>query len=307
METLTKNQLTNIEKYIMENGRELEKAKWNYLFNNGEKGAILDELLTYQNSDGGFGKGLEADIQMPDSSSIASTEAIFTAYEYELDCEEKWFKDLLSYFEKTMDDGSEILSFWEKVTEQVDHYPHAPWWNYSKETRFTPNPCAVVASAFLKYGNDHQKALGYKITKRCIEFLKSNEPCYDHDCYCLQVLIEVLEELQSEFIDDEVMKHMERRILGSLCTDSKRWMEYVAQPLDFITSPHSRWYKLLEPYIEENINYWLTFLKEEGYWLTNFSWGIDNEISRQVTIYWQCYMALNRVKILRAFENVIID
>ncbi|WP_268875769.1 hypothetical protein [Caldifermentibacillus hisashii] len=44
METLTKNQLTNIEKYIMENGRELEKAKWNYLFNNGEKGAILDEL-----------------------------------------------------------------------------------------------------------------------------------------------------------------------------------------------------------------------------------------------------------------------
>lgn len=302
MKKLTEDQFKSIEKYIAKNGRELEKAKWNYTFNNGDKEAILYELLKYHNSDGGFGKGLESDILMPHSSSIASTEAIFQAYEYELNCEEKWFKELLNYFENTIEHESEISSFWEKVSKEVDNYPHAPWWNYSKEERFTPNPCAVVASAFLKYGNDAQKALGYKIAKKCIEFLMSDDPCSEHDCYCLQVLIEVLQELRSELIDDAVMKHMERRILGCLCTDSKRWMEYVAQPLDLVTNPHSQWYNLLQPYIEENINYWLTSLKEEGFWQPNFSWGVDSEISRQVTVYWQCYMTLKRIKILKAFE-----
>lgn len=305
MKKLTESQLESLEEYIMKNGREIEKAKWNYIFNNGEKEAILYELLKYQNSDGGFGNRLEADILMPDSSSIASTEAVFIAYEYELDCKEKWFKDLLNYFKNTIDQESEILSFWEKVPKEVDNYPHAPWWNYSKEVRFTPNPCAVVASAFLKYGNDDQKVLGYKIAERCIEFLKSDEPCYDHDCYCLQVLIEVLQELKSELIDDAAMQHMERRILGCLCTDPKRWLEYVAQPLDLIASPHSQWYKLLKPYIEENINYWLASLKEEGNWQPNFSWGIDSEISKQVTVYRQCYIAVKRSKILKAFENAI--
>lgn len=302
MGILTLSQLKSIENYIMKNGREIEKAKWNYIFN-GDNEAILYELLKYQNSDGGFGKALEADILMPDSSSIASTEAIFIAYEYSLDCEEKWFKDLLNYFENTIEHESEVSSYWDKVPKEVGNYPHAPWWNYSKEVRFTPNPCAVVASAFLKHGNDDQKALGYKIANRCIEFLKSDEPCYEHDCYCLQVLIEVLQGFQSELIDDAAMKHMERRILGCLCADSKSWLEYVAQPLDLIASPHSQWYNLLKPYIEENIDYLKDSLKEAGYWQPNFSWGVESETSRQVTVYWQCYIAVKRAKILKAFEK----
>lgn len=303
MGILTEIKLKSIEKYIMKNGREIEKAKWNYIFNNGSKEAILIELLKYQNSDGGFGNGLESDMLMPNSSSIASTEAIFIAYEYGLNCEGEWFTKLLSYFENTIGNENIILSFWEKVPKEVDNYPHAPWWTYSKEVRFTPNPCAVVASAFLKYGNDAQKALGRKIAKRCIEFLKSDEPCYEHDCYCLQTLIKVLQELKFELIDNEVMQHMERRILGCLCTESKRWTEYVAQPFDLVNNPHSQWCKLIESYIEENIEYWIASLKEEGYWQPNFSWGVESETSRQVTVYWRCYMAVKRAKILKAFEK----
>ncbi|MDP4145040.1 MAG: hypothetical protein Q8936_11250 [Bacillota bacterium] len=45
MGILTQNQLKSIEKHIMKNGREIEKEKWNYIFNNGNKEAILYELL----------------------------------------------------------------------------------------------------------------------------------------------------------------------------------------------------------------------------------------------------------------------
>lgn len=298
MKSIKENQLKSIEKYIMENGRAIEKAKWNYTFNNGDKEAIVLELLKYQNSDGGFGKGLEADILLPASSSITSTEAIFIAYEYKLDCNKVWFQELLNYFENTIEDAEINPSYWEKVPVEVENYPHAPWWNYSKEKRFTPNPCAVVASAFIKYGSESQKSLGYKIAARCIEFINSEESCSEHDCYCLQTLIKVLQELGSDLINEAIMLHMERRILGCLCTDSNRWMEYVAQPLDLVATGDSQWYKLLKPYIEENIDYWVDSLNEEGYWQPNFSWGVDSEIARQVTIYWRCYMSVKRVRIL---------
>lgn len=303
MEKLQESQIKNIQKYIFRNGRAIEKAKWNYLFNNGGKEAIVSELVKYQNRDGGFGNGLEADFLLPASSSIASTEAVLTAYDYELNCEENWVKSLLNYFENTI---QKTPSFWEKVPKEVNNYPHAPWWDYAADTRFTPNPCAVIASAFIKYGNDGQKALGYEIAARCIEFLNSNEPCYDHDCYCLQRLFIVLQELNSTLIDDIAIKSMERRILNCLCTDESKWMEYVAQPLDLVDSPSSQWHKLVEPFMEKNLFFWFNTLKEEGFWNPNFSWGVDSEIARNVTKIWGCYITVKRVRIFKAFGFIEI-
>lgn len=298
MEKLKEIQMKNIQNYIFSNARDIEKEKWNYLFNNGSKEAIVSELVKYQNNDGGFGNGLEADILLPASSSIASTEAILIAYDYELNCEELWFKNLLSYFEKTI---QKTPSFWEKVPKEVENFPHAPWWIYAPDSKFTPNPCAVIASAFIKYGNDGQRELGYKIAARCMAFLNSSEPCYDHDCYCLQRLFTVLQELNSTLINDIAIKSMERRILDCLCTDESKWMDYVAQPLDLVHSPKSQWYKLVESFLENNLSFWFNTLKEEGFWIPNFSWGVETEIARNVTKIWRCYITVKRVNVLKAF------
>ncbi|MTK12027.1 MAG: hypothetical protein F8N39_08050 [Clostridiaceae bacterium] len=301
MEKLQKAQIESIQKHIFNNARAIEKAKWNYLFNNGSKEAIVSELVKYQNSDGGFGNGLEADILLPTSSSIASTEAIVIAYDYELNCEEPWFKNLLNYFENTI---QKTPSFWEKVPKEVEDFSHAPWWIYAADTKFSPNPCAVIASAFIKYGNDGQKSLGYEIAARCIEFLNSNESCDEHDCYCMQRLFIILKELNSTLIDDIAIKSMERIILDCLCTDESKWMEYVPQPLDLVDSPESQWHKLVEPFVGKNLSFWLNTLKADGFWSPNFSWGVDSETSRNVTENWVCYIAVKRVKILKAFDLI---
>ncbi|MDR3597224.1 hypothetical protein [Clostridium sp.] len=301
MEELKEFQIKNIENYIFNNARDIEKAKWNYLFNNGNKKDIVSELVKYQNDDGGFGNGLEADNLLPASTSIASTEAILIAYDYDLHCDEGWFEKLLMYFEKTI---RNTPSFWEKVPKEVENFPHAPWWNYAADTKFTPNPCAVVASAFIKYGNDAQRTLGNKIAARCIEFLKSEEECSDHDCYCLQRLFRVLKELNSTLIDDASIKSMERRILECLCTDEDKWMEYVSQPLDLVTSPKSDWYKLVKPFIEKNFLYWINTLKEDGYWNPNFSWGVDSEIARNVTEIWKGYITVKIARVFKAFKYI---
>ena len=111
MAILSKKQLDKIDSFIISNGRKIDVAKWNYLFNGASKEEILKELLKYQNDDGGFGNGLEADLLMPNSSSIASTKAILIAYGYGLNCYDTWFKRLLDYFEKTVSERVTILSW----------------------------------------------------------------------------------------------------------------------------------------------------------------------------------------------------
>lgn len=304
MNRLSQNQIDRIAAYIRIHGRPLEIAEWDALFHPENREPVLTQLLKYQNPDGGFGNGLEADIRMPGSSAIASAEAILIAYDHDLTLNTPWFQDLLGYFERTFKDSDGILSFWEKVPKEVEAFPHAPWWTYAKEARFSPNPCAIVASAFLKAGSPSQKALGIKITERCLSFLLSDDPCSDHDCYCLQTLIETLHDLKHPSLTPAVLKAMERRILECLCTDENRWMEYVAQPHHLVHSPQSLWIRLLEGHMEANLDYLVRTLKEEGYWEPNFAWGVDSELAHQVTREWRCHLAVKRVRILKAFNRI---
>lgn len=66
--------------FIRHNARPIELAVYQYFYENGTKQKVIEELLKYQNPDGGFGHGLEADNWNPDSNPIAANDAIITLY-----------------------------------------------------------------------------------------------------------------------------------------------------------------------------------------------------------------------------------
>lgn len=65
MRMLTKEQLNKMNEWMQVNARPYDRAKWNYLFNGGSKEQIVEEMLKYQNADGGMGSGFEADVLCP--------------------------------------------------------------------------------------------------------------------------------------------------------------------------------------------------------------------------------------------------
>ena len=71
MKLLTSDSFEKARTFVMEQGRELERRLLSFHFDDGAPAAVLDELASYQNQDGGFGNGLEPDIQMPGSSLSA--------------------------------------------------------------------------------------------------------------------------------------------------------------------------------------------------------------------------------------------
>jgi len=301
MKKLTRSQLLIMNEWMQNNARPYDRAKWNFLFNGSSKQNIVDEMLKYQNSDGGFGNGFEADVLLPLSAAIPSAEAIFQAYDYELDCHAEWFVKLLAYFENTVQD---IPKYWEDCPKEAMDYPHAPWWNYTPCTVFNPNPCAAVASAFIRYGTPSQQQLGFKIAEDCFALLKSNNFCGDHDSLNILALVEQLIAVDSPLITSEVADAMKRRILENTCFDADKWHEYVFQPLEFVTSPDSAWYDTVKDGIEENFDFWLENINEEGVWSPNFSWGIDSDVARQVTRNWMGYLTVKRAKILKQFGRI---
>src|SRR5438309_11829070 len=56
--------------FIWRNARLLERHVFTHLFLGGDKAPVLEALRPYQNSDGGFGNGLEPDIRGPVSQPV---------------------------------------------------------------------------------------------------------------------------------------------------------------------------------------------------------------------------------------------
>ena len=65
MKILSKIQLSRMDEWMRSNARPYDLAKWDYLFHGGSKEAIVEEMLKYQNADGGMGSGFEADVLCP--------------------------------------------------------------------------------------------------------------------------------------------------------------------------------------------------------------------------------------------------
>ena len=301
MNTLSKQQIQSIDKWMQIHARPYDLAKWNFLVNDGSKEDIVHEMLKYQNPDGGMGSGFEPDVICPKSAAIPTAEAIFQAYEFGLDFNVDWMKRILSYFETSKQD---IPKYWEDCPKEAMDYPHAPWWTYQPCTVFNPNPCGAVASAMIQYGTDSQKQLGYHIADDCLNLLVSHDFCGDHDTLNILALVEQLIAMKSPLITDAVVSSMKRRILENTCFDVSKYREYYFTPLDFVSSPDSLWYDVVGHGIEATFDFWFDSMTDDGVWEPNFSWGIDSDVSRQVTTYWTGYLTVKRVKILKNFNRI---
>ena len=84
--------------FILKNARPIDLAVYKYFFENGSNQRVIDELSKFQNEDGGFGNGLEPDFLNPNSSPIATNDAIITLYRTDaLECDSDIVKGIVRY------------------------------------------------------------------------------------------------------------------------------------------------------------------------------------------------------------------
>jgi hypothetical protein len=136
--------------FIWRTARLIDRLQFAYLFLNGSRGALLAALRPYQNTDGGFGNGLEPDIRAPVSQPVpvASALQILDAVDSMSDPMVKQACDYLVTI--TTPEGG--VPF---VLPSVRAYPRAPWWETNDNLPASLNPTAAIAGLLHKHRVDH--------------------------------------------------------------------------------------------------------------------------------------------------------
>lgn len=230
---------TKAIKYVLQNARPLDLAVYKYFFENESNQAVVDELLKFQNVDGGFGNALELDFFNPNSSPIATNDAIITLCRVNaLDRDSDIVKGIVRYLE-SHDSFDEDKKRWLFAIDSNKDHPHAIWWEKKGDGISGFNPSISLAAFLVCYGN--RTPLYEEIVKEGLEHLENAEEISGDSLKCFLLTYELLKENDiNDIIDLAFLKNLICKSIGnSICKDIEKYgVEYVPMPSDFFSGTY---------------------------------------------------------------------
>ena len=252
---------------------------------------IVDELKKYRNEDGGFGHGLEPDVQLPLSSVVCTDMAVQILEEVvEDDFKDDLIEGIVAFYEKSY---KQDIEGWELVPKEVDDYPHAIWWNYDSVGTFSygnPNPEII---GFLYQNKRYLKQLNIDfLVNKVLTYIKDVFPSESrkHNIMsCLLFYNKMPVEIQSE-IHDILQIAIDKEL------ENENWEEYCLEPYEIANINKSFLDKHLD-LLEKNKQYCYNKLRN-GLPMPNWSWNQYDEVFDFIKYHWSGVITFNLVKTL---------
>ena len=304
MNLLTKDYFNKACESIIKYGRPLEKALLQRYFFGGSIDDILDELKKFQNKDGGFGNGIESDFRLPYSSPMATSVGIRILSEIDEHNESKeMIKAAIEYLEKSF---NRERNGWFTVPEEVNSFPHAPWWHYDYEKGMTVidrnwgNPSAEILAYIYKY-REYVKGLDVdKLVQYALEYIENKQEFEsENEIYCYLELYDILPE--------ELKKRLEKRLTFAIAQvieyDENKWQEYVPTPVDFVKELDSSRFGISGAKIDSNLDFIIEQLETHG--KINPPWGMSfyNEDLKEAYDEWIGVLTLKALVTLGSIQK----
>lgn len=303
---LTKENFSKAKEYIKKNARGLEATIYKYHFEQGSKENILQQLITYQNKDGGFGHGIEPDFTLSSSSPMATTIAFQILSQLKVDSKHEIVQQGIKYFLNTY---VKVKQGWISIPKEVNDNPHAPWWHFNEEfgeTGFNPvwgNPTAEIIGYLNEYSELVEKEFIEDLTDRAVNKLLSYPDQIEmHEALCFYRLSQRVPDSIKEMIIEKINKSLPN-VIGRT---PKEWENYSATPLTFIDSPNSSFLKVVDQdLLEMNLDYVIQQQQDDGSWTPNWNWGGHYEESwLKAKEQWKGILTLNMLKVLLNFGRI---
>lgn len=221
---------------VKEKGRTIDYFLIKSVFENQDT-ELVEELKNYQNSDLGYGHGLEPD-SLCETSSIVSTEQAMEVISRIRDpfIKEEKIKEIVTYLESQYDKEKDGFKL---VTNDVDNSPHAIWWNYSDYDKNFPygNPDGFVIGFLFKYRKYLTSLNINKQINNMITFIRSEKFLESS----MHILFNVI--AFHKYVDKDIKNLIHDRIhllVDKLLEDDKdKWNEYALEPFKiYLIDPH---------------------------------------------------------------------
>lgn len=291
--------------FIAAHSRPLEQARYAYHFEGGPVDAVLDALAAFQNADGGFGNGLEPDLQLSDSSAIVTTVGLQHLRELKADASNPLVQRAVGYLLATYDPA---IQTWQIIPANVDDAPHAPWWAYDDKLAerwrgFLANPRAEIVGYLYEHAALVSLDLLAELGEATAIYLESDPHLEMHDllCYVRLMETEALPVAQRE----RILPKLAAAVDSLVARDPRAWAEYGLQPLTVVDSPESPFTGLLADAIPANLDYLVQQQGDDGAWAPNWSWfGTYDDAWPAAERAWKGVLTLNALRTLRAFGRL---
>lgn len=295
-------------KWICHNARQIDWARFQYLFENGSREAVLSALIEYQNDDGGFGHALEADAFNPLSSPIQTWTAIEILHEICFEEDHPIIQGILRYLESGKDFNGKC---WLNTVPSNNDYPHAPWWTYNAQSydTITYNPTAALAGFVLRFA-DKSSAIYkkcYDIVKDAIIYLRDTNKCDEmHILACYVRMTQYCRKagLADELSIDEVEKILLQRIHKVITWDKDSWpVSYACKPSNFFMDKDNFVYQSLKELADYECDFIKNTQKQDGTWSINWKWEDDLEQWYIAENWWKAHLIIMNLRFLKGVSE----
>jgi hypothetical protein len=283
--------------YLQIHARKLDLHLYECLFERADTQPALDELRVYQNTDGGFGKALEPDLRLPDSSALATTVAFQYLAKINADADEIVSK-AIHYLVSSYDNSRRG---WVNIPPTANKYPRAPWWDYKGVLEWAGwgNPSAEILGYLLQYADKvNDDSLLAALSEQAIQRLAEITEPEQHEVKCYIRLYQRADKsLQIELYD-----RLAAQIKKLAKTDPKNWEGYATTPLTFVDSPDSPFANLFDKQVLlDNAEYLRKQLVEDSHWEPTWEWGQFEEEWAQAKKDWNGKLTVENFELLKAF------
>jgi len=305
MKKLSKTLINHLNSYMNTEARPLERSVFNYYFNGSSSDDILDSLEAFQNSDGGFGQGIEPDFKLIHSSPMATSIGLrHLSIIDNNDRAQKMIARAVEYLETAFNSNRKG---WYSVPRNVNEYPHAPWWEFRDDIGMTVidyswgNPTAELIGYLYTYKQylnnlDIYSLINYAITN----LNERKEFKSDHEIYSYIRLYNALDKEFSGQIED-VLKLAVSQLVS---TNESEWIDYVPTPLKFIEMDSKNFFGIERKFIDQNLDYLIDRLEENGKIFTAWQWDKYLEEWEISKIEWMGILTLGALLSLSKFNRI---
>ncbi|MCC7407068.1 MAG: hypothetical protein IT442_03295 [Phycisphaeraceae bacterium] len=306
MPLLTQEQFHKARRFILDQGRPLERALFVHAFEGGDQQGVLDALSSYQNGDGGFGHALEPDFCCDESSALATTVAFQCLRELGVPSDHPLVQRGIRYFLDTYDSATRC---WMDVPPAVNNAPHAPWWHYRDDEprrmdRCLANPRAEITAYLHEHAELVPGTFLRELTETVVQHLNTLADAMEmHDLLCYIRLAET--KRLPESLRETIMPKLRRAVDATVAREPSQWLSYGLRPLDVVESADSPFASQLDDVVQANLDFEISRQEDDGAWPLNFSWGdVYPQAAQKAAIEWRGRRALQLLQTLGSCDRL---
>jgi hypothetical protein len=292
--------------FVSEHGRPLEQAKVARIFEHSPVEAIWEALSAFQNADGGFGHGLEPDLQVPDSSAYATTVALQVLREFGAPPDHPLVQGAIRYLLTTYDAATEV---WPIIPATANDAPHAPWWLLDEGLTdrfggFRAFPRAEIVGYMVDYAALVPQALRDHLTTACMHDLRSRGEKLNGEEIPSYVRLAQTEALP-ETTRAELVRLLTPVVDRAVVKDPALWGQYGLTPLHLVEGPDSPLMGPLADVVSAYLDHEISRHAGDGIWQPPWTWyGMYPEAWPQARQDWSGYLTVRMLAILKRFGRL---